>query len=166
MKRLEKREWIAVVSGIIVVMIVFFGGTLWNTLTGSNAADKTEDTTPVENTTTVMKNISTTKGLEIYDELVGTGTVAVVGKTVITHYVGTLTNGTKFDSSLDRKTPFEFPLGGGRVIPGWDIGIIGMQVGGVRRLVISPELAYGSQPIGSIPANSTLIFEIALLGVK
>jgi FKBP-type peptidyl-prolyl cis-trans isomerase len=85
---------------------------------------------------------------------------------VSAHYVGTLANGTKFDSSLDRGQPFEFSLGAGQVIKGWDIGIAGMKVGGVRKLVISPELGYGQQAIGPIPAGSTLTFEVQLVGVK
>lgn len=113
-----------------------------------------------------MQNVSTVPGLEIYDIEVGTGAEAKAGQTVTAHYVGVLADGTKFDSSLDRGQPFSFKLGGGQVISGWDKGIAGMKVGGVRRLVISPELGYGNQPIGSIPANSTLIFEVQLLEAK
>ena len=80
--------------------------------------------------------------------------------------MGTLTNGTKFDSSRDRGTPFTFNLGAGEVIDGWDKGVAGMRVGGIRRLTIPPDLAYGDRAVGSIPANSTLVFEVELLGVK
>jgi FKBP-type peptidyl-prolyl cis-trans isomerase len=104
--------------------------------------------------------------LQSTDLTVGTGAEAATGKTVSVHYTGTLTNGTKFDSSVDRGTPFEFTLGEGRVIQGWEQGVKGMKVGGKRKLVIPPSLGYGSQANGSIPANSTLIFEIELLGVK
>lgn len=104
--------------------------------------------------------------LEIIDDVVGTGAEAVPGKTVVVHYTGTLTNGTKFDSSRDRGTPFEFVLGSGQVIRGWDEGVKGMKVGGKRRLVIPPEMAYGAQAVGPIPANSTLLFEVELLQVK
>jgi len=105
--------------------------------------------------------------LEIIDHEVGTGTEATNGKTVSVHYTGTLTNGSKFDSSLDRNSPFQFVLGGGMVIKGWDQGVLGMKVGGKRRLTIPPDLGYGARgypPV--IPANSTLIFEIELLAVR
>ncbi|HUC19974.1 MAG TPA: FKBP-type peptidyl-prolyl cis-trans isomerase [Candidatus Polarisedimenticolaceae bacterium] len=104
--------------------------------------------------------------LQKTDEVVGTGTEAVAGKKVTVHYTGTLTNGTKFDSSVDRNQPFSFNLGGGQVIKGWDEGVVGMKVGGKRKLVIPPELGYGSQQVSSIPANSTLVFEVELLGVE
>lgn len=106
--------------------------------------------------------------LIIEDIEIGTGEEAVTGKTVSVHYTGTLTDGTKFDSSLDRDTPFNFPLGGGRVIEGWDQGVVGMKVGGKRKLTIPYDLAYGESgtPDGSIPPRSTLIFEIELLSVE
>ena len=106
--------------------------------------------------------------LEVVDLVVGEGPEATAGKTVSVHYTGTLTNGKKFDSSLDRGQPFKFPLGAGRVIKGWDQGVAGMKVGGKRKLTIPPELAYGSQAVGGdlIPANSTLVFEVELLGVS
>ncbi|OGD41544.1 peptidylprolyl isomerase [Candidatus Azambacteria bacterium RIFOXYC1_FULL_41_20] len=97
----------------------------------------------------------------------GAGAIAKKGDTVSAHYVGTLENGTKFDSSVDRGTPFEFSLGAGQVIPGWDIGVEGMKVGEVRRLGIPSALAYGSRGAGeAIPPNSNLIFEVQLLGIK
>ena len=92
--------------------------------------------------------------------------VAKAGDTVSVHYTSYLTNGSKFDSSVDRNQPFEFPLGAGRVIPGWDEGVAGMKVGEKRKLVIPPELGYGSRDMGQIPPNSTLIFEVELLGIK
>jgi FKBP-type peptidyl-prolyl cis-trans isomerase len=104
--------------------------------------------------------------LTIQDEVVGTGTEATAGKSVTVNYAGTLTNGTKFDSSYDRGTPFSFNLGAGEVIQGWDQGVAGMKVGGKRKLTIPPGLGYGAQTVGSIPANSTLIFEIELLSVE
>ncbi|MEZ6139942.1 MAG: FKBP-type peptidyl-prolyl cis-trans isomerase [Zavarzinella sp.] len=105
--------------------------------------------------------------LKIEDLKVGEGKEAETGKTVVVHYTGTLTNGKKFDSSLDRKSPFSFPLGAGRVIKGWDQGVKGMKVGGKRKLTIPPDLAYGKNGVpGAIPPNATLIFEVELLEVK
>ncbi len=105
-------------------------------------------------------------GLKIVDVKVGTGIEAKAGDTVRVHYTGTLTNGTKFDSSKDRNEPFTFPLGAGKVIKGWDQGVAGMKVGGIRKLTIPPELGYGSRDIpGVIPANSTLLFDVELLEV-
>src|SRR6476661_7980898 len=99
--------------------------------------------------------------LEITDELVGKGAEAKTGSTVKVHYTGTLMSGKKFDSSRDRGDPFEFTLGAGSVIKGWDQGVVGMKVGGKRKLVIPPELAYGERGFpGAIPPNSTLIFEV------
>ena len=105
--------------------------------------------------------------LKIEDLVVGTGEAAVVGKNVFVHYTGTLTDGTKFDSSVDRGTPFTFSLGAGEVIPGWDQGIVGMKVGGKRKLTIPPSLGYGEAGYGdAIPPNSTLIFEVELIKVE
>jgi FKBP-type peptidyl-prolyl cis-trans isomerase len=99
------------------------------------------------------------------DLVVGTGATAAVGDTVTVHYVGTFTNGTKFDSSYDRGQPFSFQLGAGQVITGFDQGVTGMKVGGKRRLTIPPSLAYGSTGQGSIPPNTTIVFEVDLLSI-
>lgn len=101
----------------------------------------------------------------VVDLVVGTGPTAAIGDTVTVNYVGTLTNGTKFDSSYDRNQPFTFRLGAGQVIAGWDQGIPGMKVGGRRRLTIPPSLGYGNAANGPIPANSTLIFEVELVSI-
>ena len=106
-------------------------------------------------------------GLKYEDMTVGTGATATKGKTVVAHYTGTLPDGTKFDSSRDRNEPFSFPLGGGQVIKGWDEGIVGMKVGGRRKLTIPYQLAYGEQ--GSppaIPPKATLLFDVELMEVK
>jgi FKBP-type peptidyl-prolyl cis-trans isomerase len=113
-------------------------------------------------------NMTTTQsGLQYQDIVVGTGAEAIAGKSVTVHYTGTLQNGTKFDSSVDRNQPFTFTMGAGEVIPGWDEGVAGMKVGGKRKLVIPANLAYGAQgrpPV--IPANATLTFDVELLEVK
>jgi peptidylprolyl isomerase/FKBP-type peptidyl-prolyl cis-trans isomerase FkpA len=104
--------------------------------------------------------------LQIEDLVVGTGAEAVGGQNVTVHYTGWLTDGTQFDSSLDRGEPFVFPLGGGRVIQGWDQGVAGMKIGGKRKLTIPPELGYGARGAGgAIPPNATLVFEVELLEV-
>lgn len=105
-------------------------------------------------------------GLQIEDIKVGTGAAAQNGNVVSVHYTGTLLDGTKFDSSVDRGQPFSFTLGAGQVIQGWEEGLLGMKVGGKRKLRIPPDMAYGDRALGPIPANSTLIFEVELLGVK
>lgn len=102
--------------------------------------------------------------LEIADITVGTGATAVAGDFLTVHYTGSLTNGTVFDSSVGR-TPFSFRLGAGTVIAGWDQGLVGMRVGGKRRLTIPASLGYGSQAVGSIPPNSTLRFDVELLSI-
>ena len=104
----------------------------------------------------------------IIEELtVGNGPTAAAGQSVSVHYTGWLTNGQKFDSSVDRNDPFEFNLGMGQVISGWDQGVAGMQVGGKRKLTIPPELGYGSRGAGGvIPPNATLVFEVELLGIR
>jgi FKBP-type peptidyl-prolyl cis-trans isomerase len=104
--------------------------------------------------------------LSIKDEVIGTGAEAKAGTTVTVNYVGALPDGTVFDASKNHGQPFSFALGAGQVIKGWDKGVVGMKVGGKRLLVIPPADGYGSQSAGSIPPNSTLIFEVELLDVK
>jgi FKBP-type peptidyl-prolyl cis-trans isomerase FkpA len=114
-----------------------------------------------------MSITTTPTGLQIEELTVGTGATATAGQEVIVHYTGWLTNGNKFDSSKDRNDPFIFPLGQRNVIAGWDEGVQGMQVGGVRKLTIPPELGYGARGAGGvIPPNATLVFEVELLDVR
>ena len=105
-------------------------------------------------------------GLEVTVLENGSGNPIQNGSTAVMHYVGTLDDGTVFDSSYNRGEPFEFILGSGRVIQGWDIGVLGMKVGEKRKLTIAPEFAYGSRAVGSIPPNSRLTFEVELLEIK
>jgi len=114
---------------------------------------------------------TTASGLIIDDNVLGSGAAAAPGQQVSVHYTGWLLyggeRGKKFDSSKDRGDPFEFPLGGGRVIKGWDEGVAGMKVGGKRTLTIPPHLGYGARGAGgAIPPNATLIFEVELLGIE
>jgi peptidylprolyl isomerase len=108
--------------------------------------------------------VTTASGLKYKDIVEGTGASPTIGKSVTVHYTGTLTDGSKFDSSRDRNQPFSFPIGAGRVIKGWDEGVATMKIGGRRELVIPPELGYGARGAGGvIPPNATLIFDVELL---
>jgi FKBP-type peptidyl-prolyl cis-trans isomerase len=112
------------------------------------------------------KIVTTPSGLKYVDLVEGTGAEALKGQRVKVHYTGWLKDGKKFDSSVDRGDPFEFPLGAGRVIKGWDEGVAGMKVGGKRKLVIPPSLGYGERGAGGvIPPNAELTFEVELLGI-
>jgi peptidylprolyl isomerase len=124
------------------------------------STSSTEMTSPAED------NVTTTpSGLKYVDLQEGTGETPTNGQTVVVHYTGTLEDGTKFDSSRDRGQPFQFRIGVGQVIKGWDEGVGSMKVGGRRQLIIPPELGYGSRGIGPIPPNSTLVFDVELLGI-
>ncbi len=113
------------------------------------------------------KEITTSSGLQYIDQVVGTGDTATAGQTVSVHYTGWLTNGKKFDSSVDRGQPFSFRLGVGQVIKGWDEGVQGMKVGGKRKLTIPSNLGYGARGAGGlIPPHATLVFDVELLGVQ
>ncbi len=111
--------------------------------------------------------VKTASGLQYVDLVTGDGREAHVGETAIVHYTGWLEDGTKFDSSVDRGDPFSFRLGAGRVIKGWDEGVVGMKIGTKRKLIIPPHLGYGSRGMGRIiPPNATLIFEVELLDLR
>ncbi|HLL90911.1 MAG TPA: FKBP-type peptidyl-prolyl cis-trans isomerase [Tepidisphaeraceae bacterium] len=124
-----------------------------------------EAAAPAANERKLNEEYKTPSGLKITEVASGNG-VATKGDTVWVHYTGTLTDGTKFDSSRDRGVPIDFVLGGGRVIKGWDEGIAGMRVGDKRKLVIPPDLGYGAEGGGPIPPNATLQFDVELVGLK
>lgn len=130
--------------------------------------DLNPQATPTPIAIPTLKNtmITMDNGLKIQDLKVGTGSEAKTGYAVSVNYLGTLENGTKFDSSYDRGEPFQFLLGAGEVIKGWDIGVAGMKVGGKRKLVIPASLAYGERGIGPIPPNAILVFEVELIAVQ
>ena len=113
------------------------------------------------------KEVTTASGLKYVDLKEGDGASPAAGQTVVVHYTGWLTNGKKFDSSVDRKEPFSFSIGKGQVIKGWDEGVASMKVGGKRKLTIPPQLGYGARGAGGvIPPNATLVFEVELLDLK
>lgn len=159
MKEMNRNEMIAVAVAVVVVAIILLIGIL-NTVFNNGAS---EQNVAVE-TNINMEQVHGT-GLITKDIIVGEGEEAVAGLAVTTHYTGTLDDGTVFDSSVSRGAPFSFTLGTGQVIQGWDLGIAGMKVGGKRELTIPANLAYGDRAIGTIPAGSTLHFEVELLGV-
>ena len=132
---------------------------------GAAATEPESGTTPKEES--MDEYTMTPSGLQYKDLTVGDGAAASQGDTAVVHYTGWLLDGTKFDSSVDRGTPFEFPLGAGRVIRGWDEGVGSMNVGGKRELIIPSDLAYGDRGAGGvIPGGATLKFEVELLGLK
>jgi FKBP-type peptidyl-prolyl cis-trans isomerase len=144
-KGLKSNRWPIIA---LCVALAIIGGVLWRYFSSTGP------------------EITTDTGLKYVDEVVGTGESPSPGKIVRVHYTGRLENGTKFDSSVDRGRPFEFPIGVGRVIKGWDEGVMTMKVGGKRKLIVPPDLGYGQFGAGPIPPNSTLIFDVELLGVR
>jgi len=123
-----------------------------------------QEQTAAKSKTTAAKTVTTASGLKYTDVKVGSGASPVKGKQVKVHYTGTLENGKKFDSSVDRNEPFSFVIGVGQVIPGWDEGVMGMKVGGKRKLIIPSKLGYGAAGAGGvIPPNATLLFDVELL---
>lgn len=160
MKNISKNEKVAIFSSLVLITgFVVFGSlglfSKSSSLSLSNLNMNISD-----------KGTQQAPQLIITDLVVGTGTEAVSGKNIVVNYRGTLMDGTEFDSSYGRGVPFDFDLGAGQVIAGWEQGFVGMKVGGKRRLVIPANLGYGDRAIGPIPPNSTLIFEVELLEVK
>ena len=142
---------------LAVVLIIIVGGFLLGRAGNFN----NESSIPMEST-----EIQQQDGIDITILQEGSGEAIQDGRVAVVHYTGTLDDGTVFDSSVSRGTPFEFTLGAGQVIKGWDLGVLGMKVGEKRNLVIAPELAYGSTARGSIPANSRLTFEVELVDIR
>ncbi len=158
---------IAVALALVVIAMFFIFPGLSPFGAPSSPGGTSATTTNTQTSSTTMPN-ETVNQLQITDEVVGTGAVAAAGDTVTVNYVGSLTDGTVFDASANHGTTgFTFTLGAGQVIKGWDEGIVGMKVGGTRKLVIPAALAYGNQAVGNvIPANSTLVFTVELLKVQ
>jgi FKBP-type peptidyl-prolyl cis-trans isomerase len=169
----QQRNIILAGAAILLLFVLYLAYRVWTTNRQTQLAQTAQETaaaaslTQVAATQAANPNVSanTSSGLKIEDEVVGSGQAAKTGDKVTVNYTGWLTNGTKFDSSLDRNQPFSFTLGAGEVIQGWDQGVVGMKVGGKRKLTIPPGLAYGANPNGSIPGNSTLIFEVELVSI-
>lgn len=169
---------IAVAVAVAVALgLLFFGPRIFSPFStpGTQTATTTEEVTASTSAQTSMTQESQPMAipnplpttLTGSDTVVGTGAEAVPGKTVTVNYVGMLPDGKVFDASANHGQPFSFGLGAGQVIKGWDLGVAGMKVGGKRRLIVPPDLAYGNQAVGGvIPANATLIFDIELLDVK
>jgi len=156
-----------IVAIVILLLIALVALATCSPESDDSATTETPSTAPepvAEDTPAAADDVTE---LQIEDVVVGTGDEAVKGTTVTVHYTGWLTDGTKFDSSVDSGQPFEFPLGAGYVIPGWDEGVAGMKVGGKRTLTIPPEMGYGAAGAGGvIPPNATLIFDVELLAVN
>ena len=160
-----------VFSIILVLAVAGFIAFAMQSETTTTTSDYTRPSNTSQNmntsTTTVPEMNVNAEGLGIQIFRAGTGPAAAAGNTVVVHYVGTLEDGTKFDSSVDRGQPFSFTLGTGQVIAGWEQGILGMQVGEQRRLRIPPELGYGAAGAGGvIPPNATLLFDVELLEIQ
>lgn len=159
-RRLENVQRLWLFAGIVGLMFVMY-------FLGN--AGEAEESAAVDNqfVDPNVEVVTTASGLQYQDKVVGGGAVAAAGQVVAVHYTGWLLDGTKFDSSVDRGEPFEFALGAGRVIAGWDEGVAGMQVGGKRLLIIPAALGYGERGAGGvIPPNATLVFEVELLEIK
>jgi peptidylprolyl isomerase len=159
MRKLSKNEWVAVAVAIIFVGYIFFANEITSLFkTGSMNENSSE--------TNVSTNATSTNGVIINDVTVGQGAEVKNGQTLSVNYILSLSDGTVVQNSKDSGSAFKFTLGAGKVIPGWEIGFSGMKVGGTRTIIIPPELGYGSQQVGPIPANSTLIFTVELLSAE
>ena len=151
-----------------VLIIIFVGIGVWLFVRKGNNVPEGLVVPPTATPTSAPAStpIKMENGLEIQDLKVGTGAEVRLGQGLTMHYSGTLEDGTKFDSSYDRGEPFQFVLGAGQVIKGWDLGVQGMKVGGKRKLIIPSSLGYGERGIGPIPPNATLVFEVEVLAAQ
>lgn len=159
MKKLSNKEWIAVAVAVAFVGYTLFG---FNIMSLFQKSSMNQDASAAAVNTTVPND----KGLIINDIVVGQGPLVKKGDRVSVHYILSLSDGTTLQNSKDFGAPFKFTLGAGEVIQGWEMGFEGMHVGGVRTVVIPPELAYGNKQAGPIPPNSTLVFTIELVGIE
>jgi len=154
MKKLSKKEWIAVGVAVVFVGYTLFGGNIMSLFQNNLMGD---------NSQAAAASSKSASGVIINDVVVGQGAEVKIGQLVSVNYILSLSDGTVVQNSKDFGTLFKFTLGAGEVIPGWEQGFADMKVGGVRTIIIPPELAYGSNQAGPIPPNSTLIFTIELL---
>ncbi|MFA6185002.1 MAG: FKBP-type peptidyl-prolyl cis-trans isomerase [Candidatus Shapirobacteria bacterium] len=155
------KDKIITASLIIIFVLAFY----FLTKKPSSMENQVSNSTPTSNPMPTLPPSKVTE-LKIEDIKVGTGSAVKSGDIVSINYLGTLEDGTKFDSSYDRNQPFETQIGVGQVIEGWDKGVVGMQVGGKRKLTIPYQMAYGENGYGPIPAKATLIFEVELMFIK
>ena len=158
MKKLSKKEWIAVAVAVAFVGYTLFGSTINNLF--PNLSMDTDNSNLAAVDSSINQN-----GVVINDIVVGTGSPVAQGQLVSAHYILSLSDGTVVQNSKDFGQPFQFILGAGQVIPGWEAGFAGMKIGGVRTIVIPPELAYGPNQAGPIPPNSTLIFTVEVVDI-
>jgi FKBP-type peptidyl-prolyl cis-trans isomerase len=169
-----------ILAGIVIALIAAVGLLVISQTSSSTTTSAPISTTPAppanEGGTSVLcatqppaltgVKDADVKALKLEDKLIGSGAEATTGKHVVMNYIGRLTDGTKFDASCDRSQTFDFDLGARQVIPGWDQGIVGMKVGGIRRLIIPSSLGYGPGGSGPIPPNAALIFDVELVAVQ
>lgn len=162
------------VFGVVVVVLIGFGSKAPDKLSATPISQSNpklnlggQETMIPQNSQNYVSNQQQAKAeFKVEDIKVGEGKEAQNGEKLTVNYVGTLSDGTKFDSSYDRGQPFSFVLGQGQVIAGWDKGLLGMKVGGKRKLIIPPDMGYGDRQVGNIPPNSILVFEVELLSVE
>jgi FKBP-type peptidyl-prolyl cis-trans isomerase len=177
MNTYSRQKWISALLALLVLLLIGWGIYAYQAQQDNlgliNLNDQTMDNLSSNNTANLSGAIQPAQpetkesGLVVQDITVGSGETAKAGDTVAVNYIGALPDGKIFDSSYSRNEPFPFTIGAGRVIKGWDEGVAGMRVGGKRRLIIPPHLAYGKEGAGDvIPPNTTLIFEIELVGIQ